>query len=394
MAMILNDLFDSSDDEENNIFPFQPIVRNDDDDFYELRMLHPIFGLVQRIEHVKINNYIEHIVHNYNNIDFLMHFRLSRRAAYQLIDQFTVSEIFTSIQERVQNNKISAEKHILCYLWFVGHQTGSYRDVADRFGITISALHTVITRVTDFILALAHNIIKYPTDLEKEQTSNFYLQQKGFPNIIGAIDGSHIRIDKPVEDPDSYINRKQYFSIHVQGTVNHDMKFIDVFIGYPGSVHDARVLKNSTLYNDLHNLCGDNYYLLGDSAYPCLKQLIVPYKDNGHLTRAQRSFNQKLSSCRVVIENAFGCLKQRFRQLYHFKLRDIPRMVRVIHACCVLHNIANVQDLHYFEPQLNEEHPDIQLENRPIVIIDNAREYEDDVRGTHVRDEICNLLSR
>ncbi|XP_029157915.1 uncharacterized protein LOC114930332 isoform X1 [Nylanderia fulva] len=185
MAMILNDLFDSSDDEKNNmLFPFQPIMRNDDDDFYELHMLHPIFGLVQRIEHVKINNYIEHIVHNYNNVDFIMHFRLSRRAAYQLIDQFTVSEIFTSIQERVQNNKISAEKHILCYLWFVGHQTGSYRDIADRFGITISALHTVISRVTDFILALAPNIIKYPTDLEKEQTSNFYLQQKRFPNII------------------------------------------------------------------------------------------------------------------------------------------------------------------------------------------------------------------
>lgn len=30
--MILNDLFDSSDDEENNMFPF--IVRNDDDGMY------------------------------------------------------------------------------------------------------------------------------------------------------------------------------------------------------------------------------------------------------------------------------------------------------------------------------------------------------------------------
>lgn len=117
----------------------------------------------------------------------------------------------------------------------MGHQTGSYRDIADRFGITISALHKVITRVTNFILSLAPNIIKYPTDLEKEQPSNFFLQRKGFPNIIGAIDGSHIRIDKPVEDPDSYINRKQYFSIHMQGTVNHDMEFMDIFIGYPGS---------------------------------------------------------------------------------------------------------------------------------------------------------------
>ncbi|EFN60761.1 Putative nuclease HARBI1, partial [Camponotus floridanus] len=163
----------------------------------------------------------------------------------------------------------------------------------------------------------------------------------------GAIDGSHIRIDKLTEDLDSYINRKQYFSLHMQGTVDHKMKFIDVFIGYPGSVHDTRVFKNSPLRNDLHEFCGNNYLLLGDSAYPCLKELIVPYRDNGHLTHAQRSFNQKLSSCRVIIENAFGYLKQRFPQLYHFKLRDIVRMVYVIHACCVLHNIANMENLQY-----------------------------------------------
>lgn len=59
-------------------------------------------------------------------------------------------------------------------------------------------------------------------------------------------------------------------------------------------------------------------YILGDNAYPCLECLMVPYRNNGHLTRAQRHFNNKLSSCRVVIENAFDCLKQRFRQ-YHFK---------------------------------------------------------------------------
>lgn len=69
------------------------------------------------------------------------------------------------------------------------------------------------------------------------------------------------------------------------------------------------------------------------------------HRDNGHLTRAQRTFNQRLSSCRVVIENTFRCLKQRFRQLYYFKLRDVIRIVRVIHACCVLHNIANEEEI-------------------------------------------------
>lgn len=87
---------------------------------------------------------------------------------------------------------------------------------------------------------------------------------------------------------------------------------------------------------------------------------MVPYRDHGHLTQAQRHFNQKLSSCRIVIENAFGCLKQRFRQLYHFKLRNIIRMVQVIHACCVLHNLAQIEDLEFFDPLLDNEYPDPQ----------------------------------
>lgn len=54
--------------------------------------------MIQRIEHVRINNYVENVVRNYDNIDFIMHFRLSRQVAYHLIDQFRVSEIFTSLQ--------------------------------------------------------------------------------------------------------------------------------------------------------------------------------------------------------------------------------------------------------------------------------------------------------
>lgn len=106
-------------------------------------------------------------------------------------------------------------------------------------------------------MILAPNIIRYPTANEKEETAFYYRHEKEFPGVIGATDGSHIRIDKPIEDPNSYINRKQYFSLHLQGVVNHNMKFIDVFIGYPGSVHDARVFRNSPIHNDLRELCGD-----------------------------------------------------------------------------------------------------------------------------------------
>ncbi|XP_071577182.1 putative nuclease HARBI1 [Temnothorax nylanderi] len=361
------EVMESSDEEDFLLIPppLEPIPDEDHDDHNELRLFHPIFGVLQRIDHVKVINYVENIVRNYDNMDFIMHFRLSRVVAYRLIDQFSVSEIFTSLQ---------------------GHESASYRDVADRFGITLSALYNIISRVTDFILTLANDVIRYPNAAEKAETAAFYQNTKGFPGIIGAIDGSHIRIDRPAEDPDSYINRKQYFSVNLQGTVNHEMKFLDVFIGYPGSVHDARVFRNSPLYRDLRELCTDNYHLLGDSAYPCLIGLMVPYRDNGHLTRAQRTFNRKLSSCRVIIENAFGCLKQRFRQLYHLKLRDIGRIVSVIHACCVLHNMASARDLEFLEPPMNNEYPDAQNDVQEDEV---HRDYES---GVHIRNEICQQL--
>lgn len=43
--------------------------------------------------------------------------------------------------------------------------------------------------------------------------------------------------------------------------------------------------------------------IFGDIAYPCLCNLITPFKDNGRLTRQQINFNKTLSSCPYVIEH-------------------------------------------------------------------------------------------
>lgn len=107
--------------------------------------------------------------------------------AYELIARFERSPIFTDLQVHAGYQPITPEKHILCYLWFVGHQTSSYRDVADRFGISLSCLHVIITRVTSFLLSIAPTIIRYPTQQERNITKTYYQRVKRFPGVIGAI---------------------------------------------------------------------------------------------------------------------------------------------------------------------------------------------------------------
>ncbi|XP_036322314.1 putative nuclease HARBI1 [Rhagoletis pomonella] len=208
-----------------------------------------------------------------------------------------------------------------------------------------------------------------------ENLSERFLVSDFYCNLRGCIDGMHIRIDPPSKGKDDYIDRKGITSICLQAVCNENKKFLNIFVGYPGSCHDSWVFKNSTLYNKLPSYCKD-YYLLGDSAYPCNKYLITPYKDNGHLTNANKLFNIKLSSGRIAIEHSFRILKQRFRQLYHCKLRGMKKLCHFVRACCVLHNIADEGDLEFTAeatPELNEE----------IAV------HGEVARGNSVRDSIC-----
>lgn len=80
-----------------------------------------------------------------------------------------------------------------------------------------------------------------------------------YPNIIsGCIDGTHIRIDPPKRSKDDYINRKGIISICLQAICNENKKFINMFVGYPGSSHDSWVFQNSTIYDKLPSYCGGN----------------------------------------------------------------------------------------------------------------------------------------
>jgi hypothetical protein len=274
---------------------------------------------------------------SWDDFEFARHFRMSRTAFDNLL-----LLLWPDCGRDVIYNE-TKQKKLLMFLWYMSNQN-SFREIGDKFDSAES--HDSILSVLDRISSIANKFIKWPNLQERTRSAVHFRNRSHIENVIGAIDGCHIRIQKPSgPHSDSYLNRHRYHSLLLQGVCDHVGRFIDVFIGMPGCVHDARMLRRSSLFLDLENHM-DGFRLLGDSAYIAgdFQHFIsTPIRDNGRLTPLDRQNNSLLSSGRVIIENAFGRLKCKFRRLRD--LQNTRMDVCVLLAGCVLHNFCINQDM-------------------------------------------------
>ncbi|XP_030762163.1 putative nuclease HARBI1 [Sitophilus oryzae] len=188
------------------------------------------------------------------------------------------------------------------------------------------------------ILQKANLWIKFPSSIEEIREAQRLGQQVySFPSAIGDMDCTHVRIPKPSEFGDEYINRKGFASIDVQATCDAQDKFTSVDVQWPGSTHESRIWKRSNICAVLR--CNtQRALLLADEGYGIEPCLMTPYQNPN--TPEETRYNNLLKKERVCIERCFGQLKQRFSILQYkarLKLENIPKLI----VCCVvLHNIA------------------------------------------------------
>ncbi|XP_020299336.1 putative nuclease HARBI1, partial [Pseudomyrmex gracilis] len=247
----------------------------------------------------RIVGYIEHVVDNYSSTEFQQHFRLSFEAFDYLLEQ--VGPLLNSAgNENKQTGRplIDPRKQLLSVIWILA-TPDSYRSVGEKFDMAKSSLSTCFVRVINALCIIAPKIIKWPQRSEIDANIDKFKEICNIPNVIGVIDGTYIPIKAPKVDAEAYINRKCFYAITLQGICDASMKFVDCFAGYPSSVSDVRIFRNSDIYIDIMSntkryFPGDEF-LLGDKAYPVLKWLIPPYIDRGNLNAVNRRFNETVS---------------------------------------------------------------------------------------------------
>ncbi|KAL2093109.1 hypothetical protein ACEWY4_010421 [Coilia grayii] len=245
-------------------------------------------------------------------------------------------------RETRRSNAIPVSIQVLSTLAFLA--TGSFqREIGDRSGVSQPSLTRIMPLVLRAINSLAGRYIQFPyNDAQQTVIKMAFYGIAEFPNMVGAIDCTHVRLKPPSVDDYAYINRKNFHSLNVQIICDAQMAILNMVAWWPGGTHDSFIFQNSMVGTQLQGgaLRGKSH-LIGDKGYPLTEYLITPLAHPQ--TEQERRFNRSHIHTRAIVERCIGLLKGRWLCLGAAggSLLYTPEKVcNIIIACGVLHNIA------------------------------------------------------
>jgi hypothetical protein len=143
---------------------------------------------------------------------------------------------------------VDVQKQVAITLYLLA-SSAEYRTIGNLFGVGKSTVYSIVHKVCEAIYEDLLNVyVKFRTGDELKNVVRVYEESWGFPNCGGAINGTQIPIIAPSDSHGDYLNRKDYYSLIMQGVCDNKYIFRDINIGWPGRVHDARVFVNSEFF--------------------------------------------------------------------------------------------------------------------------------------------------
>ena len=104
---------------------------------------------------------------------------------------------------------------LLVLLNYLGHDGngGSPHNVADFFGISVGGFYAHLKRSMKAVLTFVDEVLTWPDEEERKRIAAEFEKIAGFPNCVGAIDGTLFPLAmKPSHDHDSYYTHN--YAIH------------------------------------------------------------------------------------------------------------------------------------------------------------------------------------
>ncbi|XP_029905533.1 putative nuclease HARBI1 [Myripristis murdjan] len=232
-----------------------------------------------------------------------------------------------------RNQALTTVQSICIGLRFFACGTFLY-SVGDAERLSKATVCREIRRVYLALKNYLNSFVTFPGHLEAQKIKEAFYSIAGFPNAIGAIDCTHVRIQAPSGPVEAdYVNRKSFHSLNVQMICDASCLISNIEAKWPGSVHDSRIFRASSLSQRF----AQGEFNGGPLCNGCREGIqLCPHKNKG------------------TDRNGIGQLKSRFQCLKSPKVTP-DRACDIIIVCAVLHNIAFIRR-ERLPAMLQEEH--------------------------------------
>ena len=147
--------------------------------------------------------------------------------------------------------------------------------------------------------------------------------------------------------PGDVTNQTDYFSGHyqcyglnIQAMCDPNLIFLYIVIAAPGKVNDIQAFHRCQTLIDWLKALPEQYFILGDNAYPLSPKILVPFSGSEYYAEHNRIFNFYLFQLRIRIEMAFGRLTTKWRIVRNTLNFRNAKNAKIIRVCTKLHNFC------------------------------------------------------
>eukprot|EP00644_Phytophthora_capsici_P005192 jgi/Phyca11/96240/e_gw1.1.1194.1 len=274
--------------------------------------------------------------------DFRQLTRISKSSFAALHDYIYDNDIFHSTATQKQRPVCIQLVVALARLGENGN-AASVGEFHRRFRIATGSVVIYTSRVLHALKAVRSQWIVWPSRDRRQEISTV-MTAEGFPGCVEFIDGTTLPLSqRPAVDGSSYWDRKKKVSYSII-VCDCDKRIIAVHCGCPGSCADSNVFKRMGLYRERRRYFDDGEFMLADSAYPLLQNVLPAFKSPLADIPDNREFNNYLAMSRVRNEHAIGVLKGRWSSLRELRIQlrwkeEMTYLIDWAIGCCVLHNM-------------------------------------------------------
>ena len=205
----------------------------------------------------------------YSNSEYKTKYRVTKRVFNYVLGR--IRDLLFS-----PSGRIPAHMQLAIFLRHCGHGL-AVRDLMVDYGLSQRQCVHILRKVSMALISLKR--VRWPSlDEQRKRAREFQAYQPLFDGAIGAVDGTHVKVNENQDTKQYFVNRKGWPSVSIMAVCGMTLRFTHLTFGASGRVHDARVFNMSDLPDILNNplITLPYYYILGDGAYGNRTMVMAP----------------------------------------------------------------------------------------------------------------------